>query len=258
MDTDTAEVRVRDATEAECVQCEIVLTAEAGPAGTLEVRLEWTDTGGAGYNVYRSTAAGGPYAQIGSSSQPNFVDSDVMGGVTYYYVVRETRLNGDEICQSSEASATPIENQPPICTDAVPVAAGRLWPPNHKLIDVSVTGVTDPDGDPITISITGIAQDEAINDDGDGNTCPDGEVPGGNLARVRNERSGLGDGRVYHVSFTAQDDRGGECTGEVAVCVPHDRPKDPTCVDQGPLVDSTHCPDAPAGMGSRAQELERR
>ena len=45
-----------------------------------------------------------------------------------------------------------------------------MWPPNHKYKNVFVQGVTDPDGDPVTIVITGIFQDEALNGAGDGNT----------------------------------------------------------------------------------------
>jgi hypothetical protein len=61
-------------------------------------------------------------------------------------------------------------------------------------------------------------------------------------AEVRAERSGTkkvpGDGRVYHISFTASDDSGATCSGTVLVGVPHDqRGTDP--VDGGPLYDST-------------------
>ena len=38
-----------------------------------------------------------------------------------------------------------------------------LWPPNHKLRTVTVSGATDPDGDPVAITITGVTQDEPVN-----------------------------------------------------------------------------------------------
>lgn len=137
------------------------------------------------------------------------------------------------------------ENQPPDCSDAV-ASPSELWPPNHQFVDVSITGVTDPDGDAVVIIITDIAQDEPLNTVGDGNTCPDGDGVGTSTAMLRAERSGTpkvpGDGRVYHVSFAASDGNGGECTGTVTVCVPHDQRPDHTCTDQGPLYDSTICP----------------
>jgi len=115
-----------------------------------------------------------------------------------------------------------------------------LWPPNHQFVDVSVVGVTDPDGDPVAITITGITQDEALNVGvGEGNTCPDASGVGTATGSLRAEREGGGDGRVYHVGFTADDGRNGRCTGTVTVCVPHDQGQGRVCGDQGPLDSST-------------------
>jgi len=115
-----------------------------------------------------------------------------------------------------------------------------LWPPNHQFVDVSVVGVTDPDGDPVAITITGITQDEALNVGvGEGNTCPDASGVGTATGSLRAEREGGGDGRVYHVGFTADDGRNGRCTGTVTVCVPHDQGQGRVCGDEGPLADST-------------------
>jgi hypothetical protein len=114
-----------------------------------------------------------------------------------------------------------------------------LWPPNHKFVDVSVAGVTDPDGDPVAITITSITQDEPLNGGGSGNTCPDVTGVGTATASLRAEREGSGDGRVYHLSFTGDDGRGGRCTGSVTVCVPHDQGQGRVCGDEGPLADST-------------------
>jgi hypothetical protein len=42
-----------------------------------------------------------------------------------------------------------------------------LWPPNHKFHDISVVGVTDPEGDVFTIYIDAVRQDEGTNGDVD-------------------------------------------------------------------------------------------
>src|SRR5207248_11602967 len=120
----------------------------------------------------------------------------------------------------------------------------NLWPPNHALAPVQVSGVTDPDpGDTVTVTITSIRQDEPLNTVGDGNTAPDATGVGTNQAQVRAERSGTpkvpGDGRVYHIGFTATDAAGAQCTGTVTVCVPHDQGQGSACVDEGALYDST-------------------
>jgi hypothetical protein len=129
-----------------------------------------------------------------------------------------------------------VGNKEPNCTTAVP-SKSILWPPNHKFEQVLINGVTDPDGDPTTIRITGIRQDEPVNDKADGNTVPDGQGVGTAKAEVRAERSGKGNGRVYHIAFEATDPGGRSCTGSVSLGVPHDRQDTP--VDDGPLYDST-------------------
>lgn len=122
---------------------------------------------------------------------------------------------------------------PPDCSGATS-RPGRLWPPDGKLRPVSVEGVTDPDGDPVGITVTAVFQDEPLSKKG----RPDATGLGTAAPQVRSDRSGKGDGRVYHLRFTAEDGGGGTCTGEVTVCVPHDRGKRSTCGDGGPLVDS--------------------
>lgn len=82
-----------------------------------------------------------------------------------------------------------------------------------------------------------MTQAEPVNGLGDGHTSPDAVIQG-NSVLLRAERAGSGNGRVYQVTFTADDGFGGSCTGAVAVCVPHDRGT-AGCVDGGQLYDST-------------------
>jgi hypothetical protein len=116
----------------------------------------------------------------------------------------------------------------------------RLWPPDHRLVSVTVTGVTGRDGQPASILVTGVTQDEPV----DGGECPDAVL--GNVAmRLRAERSATGNGRVYVVSFVANDGAGNLCNGTVTVCVPHDAGRG-ACVDDGGRYDSLGpCPPAP-------------
>jgi hypothetical protein len=116
-------------------------------------------------------------------------------------------------------------NQPPDCS-AVVLDITSLWPPNHKLHTITASGATDPDvGDSATLVIDGITQDEPVNGVADGNTSPDGFLssPLSNKAKVRAERAGMGDGRVYRLHFTATDTHGGTCSGTATVSVPHDK-----------------------------------
>jgi hypothetical protein len=68
---------------------------------------------------------------------------------------------------------------------------------------------------------------------------PDGTGVGTSTPSVRAQRDGGGDGRVYHISFTATNAGGGSCTGAVTVGVPHDQGPNGGPVDEGALYDST-------------------
>lgn len=107
-----------------------------------------------------------------------------------------------------------------------------IWPPDGRMVPVALGGVTDPDGDPVSIAVTAVFQDEPLAKKGQ----PDATGLGTAEPRVRASRAGSGDGRVYHLTFTATDPRGASCTGTVTVCVPHDQGNRSTCGDGGPLV----------------------
>lgn len=128
----------------------------------------------------------------------------------------------------------PPPNIPPDCS-TVTASPNILWPPNHKFRVVTLSGATDPDGDEVTLTITGVTQDEPLNGVADGNTSPDAEAgPQPNNVRLRAERSGRGDGRVYRISFTGSDGKGGTCADTVTVGVPHDMGKGSTPIDSAP------------------------
>ena len=124
-------------------------------------------------------------------------------------------------------------NRLPDCSGAA-ASPALLWPPNNKFVRVALGGVTDAEGDPLTLVVTAIRQDEPV---GTGNSAPDGKGVGAAVAELRVEKLGGGDGRVYTLSFTASDGHGGVCTGVVRVTVPHDQAK--PAGDGGPLFDST-------------------
>jgi hypothetical protein len=139
---------------------------------------------------------------------------------------------------TSTTTTTLGPNHAPRCAGAV-ASPALLWPPDHKFVDVDVHGVTDPDGDRVTVTVTAIRQDELPTLLGPGKNCPDADGVGTTHARVRAERDGPGDGRVYHLSVRATDARGASCTATVRVCVPHDKGHKGDCVDEGPLFAST-------------------
>jgi hypothetical protein len=122
------------------------------------------------------------------------------------------------------------------CSTAQPDPA-IVWPPNNKFRPISIYNVGAPNSK-VTIKITSIFQDEPV---GKGSQSPDGKGLGKATTQVRAERDGAGNGRVYHISFTATDKQGGSCSGKVRVAVPHDQSNqvDLNAIDGGPLYDST-------------------
>jgi hypothetical protein len=148
-------------------------------------------------------------------------------------------LNEQNNCRPTQVViALQQSNQPPDCSKARP-SVDRLWPPNHKLVSVAVAGITDPDGDTVTLTVTSITQDEPVNGLGDGDTSPDGFGVGTPQAQVRAERSGTGNGRVYAITFKADDGKGGTCNATVNVGVPHDQGKGSVPIDDGQKFNST-------------------
>jgi hypothetical protein len=90
-------------------------TAPAAPAGltapgALErVVLDWADSSEGdldGYDVYRATAATGPFTRVGSRlTTSRLVDAGLSGGATYHYVVRAVDTAGNASAASAPASA---------------------------------------------------------------------------------------------------------------------------------------------------------
>jgi ASPM-SPD-2-Hydin domain-containing protein len=87
------------------------LSGSGGTAGTQQhsVTLSWSASTSSvqGYNIYRGTASGGPYAQLNSSPQPStsYTDSDVQPSTTYFYVATAVDSNSVESGFSNETTA---------------------------------------------------------------------------------------------------------------------------------------------------------
>jgi uncharacterized repeat protein (TIGR01451 family) len=124
---------------------------------------------------------------------------------------------------NSATTTTTASNPPPTITGAA-ADPSVLWPPNHRMVNVTVSyQVTDncplPPGS-CTLSVT---SNEPINGTGDGDTSPDWIVLDDHHVLLRAERAGNGNGRIYTITITCTDSGGNSSTEEVEVTVPHDR-----------------------------------
>lgn len=110
----------------------------------------------------------------------------------------------------------------------VTVSPDVLWPPNHKLVEVCATVTTFDVCDPNpAVTLQSIVSSEPDNGTGDGNTMND--IQGADAGSedycflLRAERSGLGEGRVYTVTYCATDAAGNMTCASADVTVPHDQ-----------------------------------
>jgi hypothetical protein len=87
----------------------ITLSGTGVQAVSNSVTLSWTASTSTvtGYDVFRSTVSGGPYAQLNSSQDASttYADTAVQAGTTYYYVVTSVDSSGVQSADSAEVSA---------------------------------------------------------------------------------------------------------------------------------------------------------
>jgi hypothetical protein len=98
--------------------------------------------------------------------------------------------------------------EPPVITASV--ATTCLWPPDHTLVAVGLSLAVSDNCTPasqigVDVKVTSDEKPEAT---GDGHFTPDAVVTGtgaNRVVRLRRERVGGGDGRVYLIRITATD-----------------------------------------------------
>jgi len=192
------------------------VTAPASPAPmpvgtTLTLTWPFTDPGANdthSCSINWGDGAASPGTIIGGGCRGSHAYST---GGTFTATATVTDDNGG----ADSASVSITSNRAPSC-GTVAVTPSSLWPPNNKMVAVALSGGSDPDGDTLSISISGITQDEPPSAGGDA------VIVSGSAAQVRASRNGSGDGRVYRIAFALSDPFGGTCSGVVKVGVPHD------------------------------------
>jgi hypothetical protein len=201
-------------------------TASSDPDGD-QLAYAWTQLSGPTVALSGSTSAtptfvAPPVAAGGATLVFRLSVSDGLGGTTSDEVsVLVQNVNDPPACHRARA-------YPPI-----------LWPPNHKLVPVTIVGHAWGPWHRMTTTVTSVTQDEPVSGLGEGDTSPDAVIHGSKVL-LRAERSGTGNGRVYRLHFTATNERGDTCTGLAAVWVPKSLKAGlRDAIDDGQLYDST-------------------
>ncbi len=132
--------------------------------------------------------------------------------------VTVTATDGVGNTSSATFSVTVRDTTAPVFT-ALSTNAPTLWPPNHKMVAVTVSAATT-DASAVTYRITRVTSNEPDNGLGDGDTANDIKITGAMTVDLRAERSGKGSGRVYTITVEAKDAAGNVSTKTVTVGVP--------------------------------------
>lgn len=130
------------------------------------------------------------------------------------------------IADSDTVVVTVADTTPPKVT--VVLDPSTLWPPNHRLAEITATVTVDDscDSAPV-IRLKSITSDEPDDGLGDGDTADD--IQGAAIGTkdlsflLRSERGGGGDGRTYTVCYEAEDASHNVGVGCATVEVTHDQ-----------------------------------
>lgn len=116
-----------------------------------------------------------------------------------------------------------------------------LWPPNHKYATFNVTDLVASvvDNCDVSVGVGGVrikkvTSDEPDNSGGDGSTINDIVIAADcKSLKLRSERTGNGNGRVYTITLKVTDAAGNVGTATATVTVPHSQNGSPA-VNDGP------------------------
>ena len=154
-----------------------------------------TFTGSCG--VLTSSPASGSFFPVGTTT---VTTTSTSGASSTFKVI----VNDTQAPSLSDPSATPV----------------MLWPPNHSMRDVMVN-YTATDNCPGLNCVLSVTSNEPVEGTGDGDTSPDWVIVDNHHVRLRAERAGSGNGRIYTVTTTCTDAAGNVTSKSTPVIVAH-------------------------------------
>src|ERR1051326_5612428 len=117
----------------------------------------------------------------------------------------------------SSTATTTASNPPPTITNAA-ADPSVLWPPNHRMVNVTVSyDVTDNCALPLGSCTLSVTSNEPVFGHGSGHTSPDWTVVDDHHVLLRAERQGNGNGRIYTTTITCTDSGGNSSDEQVEI-----------------------------------------
>jgi DNA/RNA endonuclease G (NUC1) len=173
------------------------------PPGSVTVSL-------AGMTENAAIGADGRFTATFPASALTVANSPYAIGFSYAGDVNFKSATGSSSLQVIDTTAPVISN--------VAATPDVLGPPNHKMIDVTISYATaDVTGAVCSLSVS---SNEAPFAYGDGNTAIDWQVIDAHRLRLRAERAGGGSGRIYSVTIRCTDSAGNTGLATTSVGVP--------------------------------------
>jgi sulfatase modifying factor 1 len=204
----------------------IVVVGDAGDFDGDTLLYEWLDDS-------NNVLASGTVATTPGGEPVTIPDLNVPEGDTRFPVGEHTvRLQVSDGINEPVTDSVSVEVTDTTAPSLSPVPSVTiLWPPNHKLIPVTIwANAFDNGGGDIVLSVT-VQSSEPADTIGDGNTDVDYYIDSVNNEtgvielRLRSERSGKGSGRVYTITITATDANQNQSNAVVQIRAPHDKSK---------------------------------
>lgn len=117
-----------------------VVDGVAGIAGTGKNTIEWNQVVNLGYRIKRGTAATGPFTTLASTNNTFYVDSTIVSGTTYYYVLAAYDSTGEF---GNSAAVTPVVTTGAYSywdfNDSSATVANDLWANRKATLNTGVT-----------------------------------------------------------------------------------------------------------------------
>jgi CSLREA domain-containing protein len=151
-------------------------------------------------------------SSVSYTPNTNFIGSD-----TFTYTIDD----GHGHTATATVTITVVDTTPPVLT--VSTTVSTLWPPNHDLQNVGLSvSATDNSGGTPSIQVVVFSNESDLAPDS-GNFSPDAANIAPGTLRLRAERMGSGDGRVYLIVVTATDASSNVSHACVTVVVPQNQ-----------------------------------
>jgi len=150
-------------------------------------------------------------AQLFHYQNNAWVDVTTSNDTTHYIVC------GQVTSLSPFAVATFVDKTPPVISGAS-ANPSTLWPPNDKMVTVTVNYQATDNSGQATCKISSVTSNEPI-------TGADYAIVDAHHVTLSANRFGNGNGRTYTITITCTDPSGNASTDAVTVTVPHDQGK---------------------------------